>query len=181
MAKVNFKRYNTKEEALASDIIDGNYIVTKDGGNYADFDGKRVPIGGTPDTEMSDTSENSVQNKVVKKYVDDKFDKLSVYSTEEQVIGKWIDGKPLYKKTIYSTILTGNLGIENIDFLRFKNFNTIYNNEILFPSGRYISAADNLDFFINKQSLTFTASFGARWKDNINYILFDIEYTKTTD
>lgn len=26
-----------------------------------------------------------------------------VYSTEEQVVGKWIDGKPLYQKTLVST------------------------------------------------------------------------------
>jgi hypothetical protein len=30
-----------------------------------------IQAGGTVDTEMSDTSKNAVQNKVIKKYIDD--------------------------------------------------------------------------------------------------------------
>lgn len=29
-----------------------------------------------------------------------KFDKANLYSTDEKIIGRWIDGKPLYQKTI---------------------------------------------------------------------------------
>ena len=29
-----------------------------------------------------------------------KFDKANLYSTDEQIVGRWIDGKPLYLKTI---------------------------------------------------------------------------------
>lgn len=29
-----------------------------------------------------------------------KFDKANLYSTEEQIVGRWTDGKPLYQKTI---------------------------------------------------------------------------------
>ena len=41
------------------------------------------------------------------------------YSTDEQIIGKWIDGKPLYRKTIlYNGSMSNDLiikhGIENI-------------------------------------------------------------------
>ena len=45
------------------------------------------------------------------------------YSTEEQVIGKWIDGKPLYQKT-YTGTLTADKGTNQcwID----ENFGTTY-------------------------------------------------------
>lgn len=42
------------------------------------------------------------------------------YSTDEQIVGKWIDGKPIYKKTIYrSSLASGEIdilhGISNLD------------------------------------------------------------------
>lgn len=42
------------------------------------------------------------------------------YSTTEQVIGKWIDGKPLYQKTFTGTCTTQNT---------FTNFGTIPNHD----------------------------------------------------
>lgn len=45
-----------------------------------------------------------------------KFDKANMYSTDEQIVGRWIDGKPLYQKTFtiasmqkdgYEDVLTG--------------------------------------------------------------------------
>lgn len=56
---------------------------------------------------------------IKQKQLEDKVDKLSTYSTDEQVIGKWIDGKPIYRKTILydgsmSNDLVINHGIENI-------------------------------------------------------------------
>ena len=114
MAKVKFKRYNTKDEALNSEIEDGSFIVTKDGHTYIDYGADRIPTSGTPDNTMSNTSENTVQNKVIKKYVDDGIQKVkdyvdkNNYSTEEVVIGTWMD-KPLYRK-----IVTGNLSMSEI-------------------------------------------------------------------
>lgn len=32
-----------------------------------------------------------------------KFDKANMYSTDEQIVGRWIDGKPLYQKTFTGT------------------------------------------------------------------------------
>ena len=32
-----------------------------------------------------------------------KFDKANMYSTDEQIVGRWIDGKPLYQKTFVQT------------------------------------------------------------------------------
>lgn len=76
MAKVNFKRCQTISDLSNIDIVDGNFIVTGDGKTYVDYGNERKGIGGTPDLEMSDTSTNSVQNNVIKQYVDNNIDDI---------------------------------------------------------------------------------------------------------
>lgn len=71
MAKVQFKRVESVNDLDSIPIEDGNFIVTGDGKTYVDYGTERKGIGGTPDNKISDTSTNSVENKVVKKYVDD--------------------------------------------------------------------------------------------------------------
>lgn len=43
----------------------------------------------TIDTEMSDTSENAVQNKVIKAYVDNTKSELQAYLNEQILGGAW--------------------------------------------------------------------------------------------
>lgn len=97
---------------------------------------------------------------------------LHVYSTEEKVVGTWVDGKPLYELTF-----TGNeLSIPNVDHLHF------------IQSMAHSSTYDNYDPIP-------MPSYGVRWmfsKTNENLTLNDttgfhdeyittIQYTKTTD
>lgn len=55
------------------------------------------------DDELSETSENAISNKAV-------YEALNssggghVYSTEEQVVGKWIDGSDVYEKTFVDDV-----------------------------------------------------------------------------
>ena len=70
MGKVNFKRIENSENIDTIDVVDGNFIITGDGKSYIDYGTNRIPTSGTPDTEMSDTSRNTVENKVIKGYVD---------------------------------------------------------------------------------------------------------------
>ena len=95
MAKVNFKRVQSVDDLSNLDIIDGNFIVTGDGKTYIDYGNERKGIGGTPDLEMSDTSTNSVQNKVIKEYIDNIND--NVLSSIEEVENKTLKiGKQLW-------------------------------------------------------------------------------------
>lgn len=95
-----------------------------------------------------------------------------VYSTEEQIVGNWIDGKPLYELTF-----DGNeLNIPNVDHLHFVQ------------SMAHSSTYDNYDQIPMPGN-------GVRWmfsKTNENLTLLDpsgfhdtynttIQYTKTTD
>lgn len=70
MAKVDFRRVATNNDLENLDIKDGQFIVTGEGRTYVDYGNERIPTNGTPDTQMSDTSTNSVENKVIKEYVD---------------------------------------------------------------------------------------------------------------
>lgn len=85
MAKVKFKRFLSDGDLDNVAIEDGSFIVTKDGTSYVDYVDERVAFGGTPDTEMSDESINSVQNKIIKSYVDNEVDTVQ---TNLNKIGK---------------------------------------------------------------------------------------------
>lgn len=74
MAKVDFRRVATNAEINNIEVKDGQFIVTGEGKSFIDYNNRRIPTNGTPDTEMSDTSTNSVENKIVKKYVDDSIE-----------------------------------------------------------------------------------------------------------
>lgn len=58
---------NSKQDTLVS----GTNIKTINGNSLLGEGDITIKAGGTVDTEMSDTSENAVQNKVIKKYIDD--------------------------------------------------------------------------------------------------------------
>lgn len=70
MAKVRFKRIQDSTNIGDLNIEDGSFIVTGDGKTYIDYGTNRVPTSGTPDSTMSDSSRNTVENKVIKEYVD---------------------------------------------------------------------------------------------------------------
>ena len=76
-----------------------------------------------PDTTTPITAENLNYNF---NELNNNFNELNdrnVYSTEEKVIGTWIDGKPIYRKTVYITGITttdqdvtlSSLGIANVE------------------------------------------------------------------
>ena len=63
-----------REQAVASKqdtLVSGTNIKTINGNSLLGEGDITIQAGGTVDTEMSDTSENAVQNKVIKKYIDD--------------------------------------------------------------------------------------------------------------
>lgn len=80
MAKVSFKRIENSSSINSYPIEDGSVIISKDGKMFIDYDNTRASVGGTPDTAMSDSSTNSVQNKVVKKFVEDSISDLNQVS-----------------------------------------------------------------------------------------------------
>lgn len=117
----------------------------------------------------------------------------NVYSTDETVVGKWIDGKPIYRKvTVFSSILNNrdnDLGIQNIDTIieskvhllsskseddSFRKLPTLYvqNNsygEAKWAGGYFIRKTGKISFQVGNTLV------------NIQKCIVIIEYTKTTD
>lgn len=100
------------------------------------------------------------------------------YGTEEQIVGKWIDGKPIYEKTYIlnnTTLSTGN----NI-------FDTIENVKIINSNGRInsysIPYADGGEYIMCIQSNNEIGLWSNKgfYNQSANIIL-TIQYIKTTD
>lgn len=107
--------------------------------------------------------------------VNNKFD----YSTEEQVIGKWTNGKPLYRKIVsgnvpqsdyYPTVATG---ITNLDKVVSISVVLAYGD-----NRQYFSSVKYNNYYLNKESdnkITIVSP------DIEGDATFTICYTKTTD
>lgn len=113
------------------------------------------------------------------------------YSTNEIIVGKWVDDKPLYRKTY---IINGGISqgiysvahnINNIDVIFVngsKSFMFNDNNKISypFPINQYNGATsyDQVGIYVDNTNINFLAqtSWGTLWKAYIT-----LEYTKTND
>ena len=121
MAKVNFKRIQNSSQIDNLPVEDGAFIVTGDGKSYVDYGNDRIPTNGTLDTEISDTSRNAVENKVIKEYVDDTVaDAIGdlqynlVENGNPVKTGRKINGYDEYIKYITSTAITTSGNDTNI-------------------------------------------------------------------
>ena len=121
------------------------------------------------------------------------FENEEIYSTNEMVIGRWIDGKPLYRKVVTGAVGTVssdgtiintsiNVGISNVDTIFIKNAYVNNGNNRLFPipysndNGYWIkvyplSGANYPNLRIGCNASTFST----------NPVTVIVEYTKTTD
>lgn len=147
--------------------------------------------GGTPLSAenlnlMQDNAENAIDEvattlEQLKTDVENKH----TYSTEEQVIGTWIDGKPLYRKTlVYNGAVTGTNYIDltslNYEFIVIKETSLIRSNFIFSPVRYNMQSANDLaEVFIDNTQKKMNINIGSPW-NNINCYV-TIQYTKTTD
>jgi len=111
------------------------------------------------------------------------------YSTEEQIVGEWIDGKPIYQKTVSGTFpntTAGTYNAKNIaTILNVDNvvnimgwFKTAMSSFVTLPwtsSMGYISKAT----FEKAQNAVFLQTNASDMSTIVAYIT--LQYTKTTD
>lgn len=108
---------------------------------------------------------------------------LDEYSTEEKVVGKWIDGKPIYEKVINGTMIgspanwadfydCANLNIDNM--ICIKGFFNYDNERNIYIDSRYSSF-----------SYVYNTKFIQYYNTELTQHNFEttliIQYTKTTD
>ena len=112
------------------------------------------------------------------------------YSTEEKIVGKWIDGKPIYRKvvTANSYIEKLNTGISNLETMikmevlvsqssngEWRNLPWLFNNNNAIGDQSWAGG-----FFYRMDSNQLHFQLGSSLK-SIKKIVAILEYTKTTD
>ena len=126
-----------------------------------------------------------------------KFNKSDLYSTDEKMIGRWIDGKPLYQKTVTMLVPTtssdGTSAINqvsapsNIDMI--NSFNAVMvmstgNGNIhslpMTPTGSTASGILRTFVFYNRADEDIVCQ-NTRVSNNGSTAYITIQYTKTTD
>lgn len=155
---------------------------------YMPNDNKLVFTSGT--SSWSSTGKVTIILEYTKKNIDESSVNInrvlcekSVYSTEETVVGTWIDGKPLYRKVLSSTTISdSNVDItlpSNIDFMSTDKVE-INVGGFSFFSDRYTNERDLIQIF-KLNATTLRVVLGEVWKSGFKSAIIAIEYTKTTD
>ena len=120
------------------------------------------------------------------------FSNQQIYSYEEQLIGKWIDGKNLYRRMVYCGNLPANNkinvahGISNVQHIHVNLGETMWTgNNLSFTekTTNYSPLYEDASFYVNKLGANDTSIIlGTATSDSQYFhILVCVEYTKTTD
>lgn len=162
---------STQSTGIAFRIKDKNTLTYK---NVTNVSGFKTAIRAIYGIKSTDTVDSPVAKPTT----------LHNYSTEEQIVGTWIDGKPLYEKTIVAENESG-----------FARFETIYQNDMenIISVEKVMLYNSGEGHWISERFTVFP--LGLDWNDNvvnfrhdqvgydgvIKKIRFTIQYTKTTD
>ena len=113
-------------------------------------------------------------------------DDYHVYSTDERVVGKWIDGKPIYEKTISGSFtLTSLSGYTqaNVSFTsEISNVEKVISHLIYVENLQlpYVHGMANLNMGCNVTTAQFEFRCGSNQTGTKTYRA-TLQYTKTTD
>lgn len=188
-------------KAIVSDSVDLNTLKGDKGEK-----GEGVPIGGTTGQVLSKKSNTNydyewTNNEATVEVIDnlnstDTTKPLSAnqgrllnqklnYYIEETIVGTWIDGKPIYRKTLNyvtsSTDFSTDISSLNIDkiFIDFSHSYFEQGNYIL-PLGIYGDPNDWNRAFYEKNTKKLYIKFGSIYTSSKD-IWITLLYTKTTD
>lgn len=147
---------------------------------------KKIYQGTAPENKILNTQSDSQTDVYSCNYIN----KLNTYSTEETVIGTWIDGKTLYKKTITTNqFISGGTttsiehGIQNVEKIWIDTSDSFMfdgSNSYPFPVNQYGSYNnfDRLGVKVNQSTIDFLSAGG--WDENWEKVI-TVKYTKKTD
>ena len=107
------------------------------------------------------------------------------YSTDEHIIGTWIDGKPLYEKTIYIGSLTRGSSYTNVEH-HISNIDKIISTVgmVHYTEGGEWANIPNPIGASSRLAVYSTTQYIRYYNDNVTYTdnaYFTLQYTKTTD
>lgn len=174
--------YDTNFSAWNSEIsgIYQTNIINRGNGLYGDiasaYDNRitksrcTIQYTKTTDTELSPVSLPKIKS-------------THNYSTEEQIVGTWIDGKPIYERVICGTM--NGSPVDWTDFYDCSNFDI---DKIIDIKG-YFDYAKERQIYLNDRYSTYTFKYdnkmiqyyNTQLKTDIYEVVAIIQYTKTTD
>ena len=191
------------------EIIKGQLIFVKDKREfYLDLEGKRIPYQSIVILETEDDRLDMLdpvegfyyvqETNILWSYLDERWIKVggagggsirpednNIYSTDEIVVGTWIDGKPLYRKVVDLGTFPNNAektvahNIANIDVItKIYTFGRL-SNGLTISLGYYdvTAPANSITIMCNKTNVAITTK-----NDRSAYTGYTIlEYTKTTN
>lgn len=110
-----------------------------------------------------------------------------IYSTDETVVGKWIDGRPVYEKTLIKQDSSTSIDLSSLNIdkvVRYDGFLQLgyenYSLNWMHPSPEYSSQYCSLVFYrTDTQTLQIRVGSAMNLSSTIYNII--IRYTKTTD
>lgn len=131
-------------------------------------------------SDMTDVTFTNLQANDVLKYNGSVWineNNLHEYSTEEKIVGEWIDGKTLYEKTYNITINNDTDNLIDSDFSNRKlchfqiDFNGIENQ---------LTSANNFvdTLLVNNNQLLYYF-YRNTWSNIFNNAIITVQYTKT--
>ena len=110
------------------------------------------------------------------------FNTNSVYSTDEMIIGRWIDGKPLYRKVVQGNITSKNQSLfvvnENVETMISIRGYDFSNGIYYFPFNYTQDGSTQKAIFYKKD--TDTIEFRSNSYNSGEVFVVILEYTKTT-
>lgn len=107
---------------------------------------------------------------------------MNVYSTEEKIVGTWIDGKPIYRKVIVTTFGLPSDGRKTLTLSNFgvNNVETPISSTIISSDGGSLGIRDiNVLTSFKPTALDIATTSGYSLNSGEQKII--LEYTKTTD
>lgn len=144
-----------------------------------------IPINGKiVDTEnVEDKTSNAPSMRLVEEMTKD------IYSTAEQAIGTWIDGKTIYRKTIIDTTFRTDFYPIANNIKQFVNQYGYVQRKDYPKASQFINSRAGTDmsiqFLASSTEVGIQIDWGSNWKNNysdmFDKIIITVEYTKTTD
>jgi microcystin-dependent protein len=175
---VEFNRDSSDKVAVKYDTLITNKTrsIVADTKNFSVTDGKTYTSRPTNTSVLYCIAYRNIY--ITHEHIDER----NKYSETEKVIGEWIDGKPLYQKTIGFTIgntTTQNVAhnISNLDFGQIIwNFiiNDADNTTYSFLDSNWFNSID-----VGKTDISFVKTGALHFNTSAAYVT--IQYTKTTD
>ena len=107
----------------------------------------------------------------------------NMYSTEETIVGTWIDGKPIYRKVITSTFGLSTSGSKTLTLSNFgvNNVETPISCTLISSDGGYLGIRPNSIVATFKLNVVEVVVISSQWSLRSGEQKIILEYTKTTD